>query len=667
MAGAKRVPSDPPSPNQASASMTVLENLSISRKITAVFAVVVALVALSGAVTFHLSGVIADAADRQAQSGRLVFAAKDALASAVDLSSHLRGLVMTRIAGNATDIGKDQERFEARVSDARRFANLHPDLAAQIDALDAAERLWRHDVVDVVMPLAMSAATADQATALMTTDQNRARVGDIRAAAARVQATAQAVADATAASHAQALFGMRAASLVTTLLVALAAAGLSWLLSRLIGSPVVALTASMRGLAEGDRDVVVTGAERRDEIGAMAASLEVFRAAAIEKLRLEEDARAAGRLTEAERARNAAVLAEAAERQTRVVAAVASGLSRLSAGELAFRIAEAFPADYERLRADFNAAMEKLQDTMRTVTVSASAILSGTGEISTAADDLSRRTEQQAASLEETAAALDEITATVRRTADGSRHARSVVGHARGSAEDSGRIVHQAVEAMSGIERSAREITQIIGVIDEIAFQTNLLALNAGVEAARAGDAGRGFAVVASEVRALAQRSAEAAKEIKGLISTSGRQVEQGVAFVGQTGKALASIVAQVAEIDGIVGEIAASAQEQASALDEVNTAVNQMDQVTQQNAAMVEETTAASHNLAAEAGELSRLIGEFRLGDPVASPGRADPARPGSRPLAAPVRALRTFGRGGAARAPAPMPETAMESWAEF
>ena len=394
----------------------------------------------------------------------------------------------------------------------------------------------------------------------------------------------------------------------------------------------------------------------------MAASLEVFRAAAIEKLRLEQDARAAGRLTEAERARNAAVLAEAAEQQTRVVAALASGLSRLSSGDLAHRIAEPFPADYERLRSDFNAALEKLHVTMRDVLASASAIRSGTGEISTAADDLSRRTEQQAASLEETAAALDEITATVRRTAEGSHHARSVVGHARGSAENSGRIVHQAVEAMSGIERSAREITQIIGVIDEIAFQTSLLALNAGVEAARAGEAGRGFAVVASEVRALAQRSAEAAREIKGLISTSGRQVEQGVAFVGQTGEALALIVAQVAEIDAIVGEIAASAQEQASALEEVNTAVNQMDQVTQQNAAMVEETTAASHNLAGEAGELSRLIGEFRLGDPRERQGHAAPDRPVSR-SSMPVRELRTVGRGGVARLPEPAPD----AWAEF
>ena len=226
-------------------------------------------------------------------------------------------------------------------------------------------------------------------------------------------------------------------------------------------------------------------------------------------------------------------------------------------------------------------------------------------------------------------------------------------------------MVRQAVEAMSGIERSSREIGQIIGVIDEIAFQTNLLALNAGVEAARAGDAGRGFAVVASEVRALAQRSADAAKEIKALISTSGAAGgEQGVAFVGQTGEALGRIVTQVAEIDGIVGEIAASAQEQATALDEVNTAVNQMDQVTQQNAAMVEEATAASQALAQEASELTRLIGEFQLGDD-ATEIRPPATRSVRRPTASTVVALRPVGRGGAAR----VPQNAApdEAWTEF
>ena len=279
-------------------------------------------------------------------------------------------------------------------------------------------------------------------------------------------------------------------------------------------------------------------------------------------------------------------------------------------------------------------------------------IRSGSSEISQAADDLSRRTEQQAASLEETAAALDEITATVNRTASGARQASDVVQAARGDAESSGTVVREAVTAMGAIGKSANEISQIIGVIDEIAFQTNLLALNAGVEAARAGEAGRGFAVVATEVRGLAQRSAEAAKEIKALITTSTAHVGSGVSLVGQTGEALQRIVDRVAEIDTLVSEIAASAQEQAIGLGQVNTAVNQMDQVTQQNAAMVEQTTAASHSLSREAEALAQSVDRFNVGGPAArsagfatsAPTAAAPRGPGPHPAgSAPRRRPRT------------------------
>jgi methyl-accepting chemotaxis protein len=310
--------------------------------------------------------------------------------------------------------------------------------------------------------------------------------------------------------------------------------------------------------------------------------------------------------------------------------------------------------------------MDKLQDTMKVVVANTASIGSGAGEISHAADDLSRRTEQQAASLEETAAALDQITATVKRTADGANHASTVVSGARAEAEQSGRVVGRAVGAMAQFEQSSGQIGQIIGAIDEIAFQTNLLALNAGVEAARAGDAGRGFAVVASEVRALAQRSAEAAKEIKALILASSSQVGEGVEAVTDAGKALERIVAHVNEITGIVGEIASSAQEQATGLEQVNTAVNQMDQVTQQNAAMVEQSTAASHALAAEAEELTRLMAQFRTGAEVGV--RASPARPAapSRPT---VRGQsRQTGRGaGAATARKLELVVEADGWEEF
>ncbi|MBU1385932.1 MAG: globin-coupled sensor protein [Alphaproteobacteria bacterium] len=318
-----------------------------------------------------------------------------------------------------------------------------------------------------------------------------------------------------------------------------------------------------------------------------------------------------------ERDRSEAARAEAEASQSRVVAIVGQALTGLSKGDLASTVEDEFPEEYRQLKSDFNAAVRNLGHAMTAVADNAGSIQSGAGEISEAADDLARRTEQQAASLEETAAALDQITATVKRTASSAGQASQTVQAAKGDAETSGVVVSDAVGAMGAIEKSSQEISQIIGVIDEIAFQTNLLALNAGVEAARAGDAGRGFAVVASEVRALAQRSAEAAKEIKVLISASTAQVASGVNLVGQTGEALQRIVSRVAEIDERVAEIAASAQEQAGALQEVNTAINQMDQVTQQNAAMVEQTTAASHSLRQQAESLSGSVGQFRLAPP--------------------------------------------------
>jgi len=307
---------------------------------------------------------------------------------------------------------------------------------------------------------------------------------------------------------------------------------------------------------------------------------------------------------------------------------VGSALSKLAEGDLTTRIDQPLIPSMDQLRVDFNAAALALNEALSQVAAGASAIHGGVSDIARASDDLARRTEQQAASLEETAAALDEITATVKRTAQSATQTSSTVSLTRTEAEESGRVVGQSVEAMAEIEASSQQISQIIGVIDEIAFQTNLLALNAGVEAARAGDAGRGFAVVAQEVRALAQRSAEAAKEIKSLISTSSQQVERGVGLVNQAGKALGSIVARIAEIDALVAQITASAMEQSTGLGEINTAVNQMDQVVQQNAAMVEEATAATHSLNGEASDLAAVVARFRVKAGSTAPVQGRPAQ---------------------------------------
>ncbi len=296
------------------------------------------------------------------------------------------------------------------------------------------------------------------------------------------------------------------------------------------------------------------------------------------------------------------------------VNSIGAGLKALANKNLQYRLTSAFTPEFEPVRQDFNASLENLETTMTAITANTQAVHAGAGEITQASDDLSRRTEQQAANLEETSAALDQIAATVRKTSENAIEARSVATATKSNAERSGDLVNETVSAMNHIESSSKNITNIIGLIDEIAFQTNLLALNAGVEAARAGDAGRGFAVVATEVRALAQRSADAAKEIKNLISVSSQQVDRGVKLVAETGKALVGIVEQVAKLNNVITDIAASAREQSTGLDEINSAVNQMDQVTQQNAAMVEQATAASHSLTGEAEELNRLVNQFQI-----------------------------------------------------
>jgi methyl-accepting chemotaxis protein len=422
----------------------------------------------------------------------------------------------------------------------------------------------------------------------------------------------------------------------------LAGLGISaWIAGAKVAAPLVRLGDRMKALAGGDLTVEIDGQTRGDEVGSMAKAVQVFKDNALKARSLEGEAAAQRREAEDARAAGEAERTRTAEEQALVVDSLADGLVKLSAGALTHRINRPFAPAYEKLRNDFNEAMGQLQETMKVVSANTAGITSGTDEIAQASDDLSRRTEQQAASLEQTAAALDQITATVKKTASSAREASEAVGSARTEAVRSGEVVSGAVQAMGQIEQSSKQIGQIIGVIDEIAFQTNLLALNAGVEAARAGEAGRGFAVVASEVRALAQRSAEAAKEIKALISASSQQVGQGVDLVGETGQALQSIVAKVAEIDLLVTEIAASAQEQAGGLTEVNTAVNQMDQVVQQNAAMVEQATAATHSLKRDANELKRLISRFQVGGDGAVRTAPEPVTAYSQPAPSPVRAM--------------------------
>ena len=378
--------------------------------------------------------------------------------------------------------------------------------------------------------------------------------------------------------------------------------------------PLSAIKGYMGIIATGDYSNEVPFANRNDEIGEMAKSVAYFREAAIERNTAREEnekSRAAIELQDKEAARLAAV--EEAERK-QVIATLSEGLEQLSTGNLTWRIKNSFTPQYEKLRHEFNASLDSLSATLTAIMASTGVVRATSCNIGEATEDLALRTERQAASLEETAAAIDQITATVRSATDRADEAALLVTKTRNGAETSGEVMTSAISAMKRIEESSNQIGLIITVIDDIAFQTNLLALNAGVEAARAGEAGKGFAVVAQEVRELAQRSANAAKEIKTLIETSSNQVGSGVELVNKTGNALSEMKAQVSTIDDHIRSIVTASREQSTALLEINSAVNQMDQVTQQNAAMVEKTNAATIGLRSEAEKLDGLVAGFAL-----------------------------------------------------
>ncbi|NTZ91568.1 methyl-accepting chemotaxis protein [Agrobacterium tumefaciens] len=407
---------------------------------------------------------------------------------------------------------------------------------------------------------------------------------------------------------------MRDAALtIVTAAVLLALAG--WFIARRFIGRITNIIGETAQIAQGNLQLTLKDIATRDEIGDLARSLDVLRESNRQKAALEQEAETNRTLGEQERITREREATEEAGNIRFAVDSLAYALAKLADGDVSCRINEPFVEQLDAVRNDFNGSSGKLQNALLRVSENASGIDSGAHEIKAAADDLARRTEQQAAAVEETAAALEEITVTVKDAASRAHEAGRLVSRTRIGAERSGEVVRQAVIAMERIEKSSNEISSIIGVIDEIAFQTNLLALNAGVEAARAGEAGKGFAVVAQEVRELAQRSAGAAKEIKSLITKSNQQVEEGVHLVGDTGKALDVIVAEVQEINQHVAAIVESAQEQSSGLQQINVAVNQMDQDTQKNAAMVEEMTAASHTLAGEVDALNRLLGQFELG----------------------------------------------------
>lgn len=373
----------------------------------------------------------------------------------------------------------------------------------------------------------------------------------------------------------------------------------TWMMLSRVSAPLTRTAETMRAMVNGDLSVAIEGDTRPDEMGDVARALVSFRQAEVDKRALEE----LGRQQQAER--------------TRIIDALSIALRHLANGDVSYRIEDQFEGQYEELRQDFNSALTAMGSALRAVSEASQAIRLGTGEIAQASNDLSIRTEQQAAALEETSASMTTATGSVRETADAAKEANSAVQDAHDAAEQGGRIVHDAIAAMDEIENSSKQISQIIALIDNVAFQTNLLALNAAVEAARAGDAGDGFAVVAAEVRGLAQRTADAANDVKKLITSSAQQVENGVRLVGQAGETLDHIVERVSEITKLVHNIAGSVEEESLVLVQVNSAVGEMDHMTQQNAAMVEQSTASARNLASEAESLAKLVGNFQIDMP--------------------------------------------------
>jgi len=543
------------------------------------------------------AGALARAVEHVALAANVAFAGDDAQEVKQKLGALRKALEALKSARDAF-LAQAQIPQEARTQ-----------LALKIDEFVA----YQNDTVEMGLSISPKAALIqanDDATILnreamvaqMAALAQRALVG---AKAGRAEAAAQRERDD------KVMIGVSAAAILLGLGTSL------WLVASQVRRPLARMIDAMSLVATGALQTPIPDIGRRDEIGAMARALDAFKRNAQALRETEEEAHKERRRAAAlEALRRAEAEAASRERQS-ALDSIGAGLARLSAKDLTYRIAADMPAAYAAIAGDFNAAMDQIEQAIQEVAAGAQAIGAATREIAAAADDMARRDEQQTANFEESSAALAEIAEAAQQSGRSVEAANLIVAQTKDDANGSGDVVRRAIEAIGRIETSSRNIGQIIGVIDEIAFQTNLLALNAGVEAARAGDAGKGFSVVASEVRALAQRAADAAKEIGALIDASTRDVAAGVARATDTGAALQRIAQRVSDIDVVVADIARNAQDQSAALQHVNVNISQMDRDTQHHTAVMEETTAAIHSLEHETGDLFEAISSFRTRKP--------------------------------------------------
>jgi len=601
--------------------MKLLNNLGTLSKMIAAFALVIAISIVVNILSWSSLTYQQTANGWTVHTYEVLDRVDAIVAAMVDRETGVRGYLLSGDEAFLEPYEGGSKNYSEAFDKAVQLTSDNATQQKRFAELDALVKGWVTEVAEKEIALMKDPATVEQARAMEIGGAGKKWMDGVRAKAAEIAADETGLLErraryATAAAEQAHMTIIEGVAITIVAVIAIL-----FLLQKTLVSPLLSIAGAMRNLAGGDTSAEVPGFGRRDEVGQMAEAVEVFRQNAITARKLEQEAEASRGETEATRLENQKRIEQEAEKLRFATNTLGAGLKRLAEGDVSFQLNETFSEEYEPLRQDFNASLKQLGMTLSSVMQSVESIDNGTREISSGANDLSKRTEQQAASLEETAAALDQITVNVSTSSKRTEEARTVAILANQDAAKSAEVVSNAVEAMRRIEESSEQISNIIGVIDEIAFQTNLLALNAGVEAARAGEAGKGFAVVAQEVRELAQRSANAAKEIKGLIQNSSTEVASGVKLVRDTGVALKAIGDYISQINQLMDAIATSAREQSTGLAEVNTAVNQMDQTTQQNAAMVEQSTAASAALAQEATRLRSLVSRFNLSGRATAP----------------------------------------------